>query len=116
MSHILLDRTFRDANPQLEQFSANALGSPQAIVQRHRFNQSDRFSRQLGGPRGSLRSLPPVPAEKVAMPFQEGIGLDNQKRLFPPMDSTCEQHQEHSISLGASRALHLTAEDNELLT
>jgi hypothetical protein len=52
----------------------------------------------------------------VAMPFQEGVGLDNEERLLPPIDSPCEQYQEDPISLGVSRALHLTAEDNELLT
>jgi hypothetical protein len=50
------------------------------------------------------------------MPAEEGLGLDNQERLFPAMGSPCEQDQEQPIRPGTRWALDLTAENDQLLT
>jgi len=48
LSHVFLDGAFGDVNAQFEQFPADALGSPQAIVTRHRFDQSDGLGSNFG--------------------------------------------------------------------
>lgn len=50
------------------------------------------------------------------MPAEERIRLDKEKRLFPPAGCPREYNQDHPICLGAGWALHLAAEDDELLT
>ena len=47
-AHVLLNGAFGDVNAQLEQFSANALGSPQAIVPGHGFDQRDGLGSDFG--------------------------------------------------------------------
>jgi hypothetical protein len=81
-SHVLLDRAFRNANAQFEQLPADALGTPQAIVERYRSDQRDGLERDSRLPRGRLGALPPEPAECLTMPAEESIGLDNVERRF----------------------------------
>ena len=50
------------------------------------------------------------------MPAEEGLGLNNEERLFPTADSPREDDQEHAIGLGTGWTLHLAAEDDQLLT
>ncbi|MGO8951058.1 MAG: hypothetical protein ACLQUY_26070 [Ktedonobacterales bacterium] len=50
------------------------------------------------------------------MPAEKGIRLNNEERLLPTADSSCEQDQEHAIALGTRWALDLTMEHDELLT
>ena len=50
------------------------------------------------------------------MPAEEGLGLDNQERLFPVLGGPREQDQEKSIGPGTCWALDLTMEDDQLLT
>ena len=50
------------------------------------------------------------------MPAEEGIGLHNQQRLFPVPGGPREDDQEQPIGPGTRCALHLTAEDDQLLT
>src|SRR5262245_25173097 len=99
VSQILLDRAFGDVNLQFEQFAPNALGSPQTIIQRHGLNQGDGLGRDFGSPRNRFRTLPPEPAERLAVPVEEGLRLDNEERLFPVTDGTREYDQEHAIAL-----------------
>jgi hypothetical protein len=50
------------------------------------------------------------------MPAEEGLGLNNQERLFPVPGSPREHGQEQSIRPGTRWALDLTAENDHLLT
>lgn len=40
-SHVLLDRSFVDCDPQLEQFALNPLGAPRTVADCYLFNQRD---------------------------------------------------------------------------
>ncbi len=42
-SHVLLDRSLVNLDPELEQFALNPFGSPRSIAHRHFFNQRDSF-------------------------------------------------------------------------
>ena len=46
--HVLLNGTFGDVDAQFEQLPADALSSPQAIVQRHCFDQRDGLGSDFG--------------------------------------------------------------------
>jgi hypothetical protein len=85
---------------QLEEFSSNAFGAQQAIVTGHGFDQRDRLCSDFLMPRSSLRLLPPVPAERLAVPVEEGLGLHNEEHLFPVPDGPRQQKQEESIGPG----------------
>ena len=50
------------------------------------------------------------------MPAEEGIGLNNEERLFPVPDGPRQHDQEESIGPGTRWALHLTAKDDQLLS
>jgi hypothetical protein len=100
---------------QFEQFPADALGSPQVIIAGHGLDQGHRLGRDIGLPRGRFRSLPPVPAEEVAMPAEEGIRLHKEKCLLPSFGRPREYDQEEPISPGTRWALDLTTEDDQRL-
>jgi hypothetical protein len=101
---------------ELEQFTPYPFSAPQAIVPSHGFNQSDGLGRNFGVPSPQVGAPFPVPTKCLPMPAEEGVGLNNIERLFPPMDGAGEEHQEHPIRLGTHPALHLTTESDELLT
>jgi len=42
---VLLDRTLGDADAELEQFTANPLGTPERVIARHPLDQGDRALR-----------------------------------------------------------------------
>jgi len=42
-SHVLLDRALADPQAQFQEFSANALSTPEPIVSGHLLDQGDRF-------------------------------------------------------------------------
>ena len=69
----------------------------------------------LGCLEAALDRSPPEPAERLTMPAEEGIGLHNEKRLFPVPDGSREYDQKQPIGPGTCWALHLTAEDDQLL-
>ena len=50
------------------------------------------------------------------MPPQERLWLNNEQRLFPGPNHSCQKHQEHPIRFGTGRSFHLSAEDNQLLS
>jgi hypothetical protein len=52
----------------------------------------------------------------LAVPPQKCLWLDDEKRLFPGPNGSCQQHQEHPIGLLANRSFDLSAEDNERLS
>jgi hypothetical protein len=56
------------------------------------------------------------PGYEKTMSAEEGIGLNNEERLFPSGDSPCEQYQEHPISLRIGGSFDLTTKDDQLLT
>jgi hypothetical protein len=100
VSHLFLDGAFGDVHAQFEQLPADALGTPQAIVERYRSDQRDGLERDSRLPRGRLGALPPEPAECLTMPAEESIGLHNVERLFPVPDGPCEHDEKETIGPG----------------
>src|SRR5215469_3971179 len=107
---------FPDVNAQLKEFSADALSSPQAIIPGHGFDQRGGLGSHSGLGCCRFEAAPPEPAKCLTMPAEEGVGLNNEERLFPTAGSPCEQHQEHTIGPGTRWALHPTSKDDQRLS
>ena len=57
----------------------------------------------------------PEVGKQVAMPAQQGIGLDNQQGLSPGQQLTGQQHQEQAIFPSEPRLLALSMEHDQLV-
>ncbi len=81
--HILLDRPLAHSQAQFQQFSTNALSSPEPIVLRHLPDQGDRFRgyHRLVGLRLGLAL--PVQAKELPMPSEQGVWLHDHESLLP---------------------------------
>lgn len=75
--HVLLDRALADLDPQLEQFSADAFCAPQKVISGYLLDELDGFWRDARLPLLGFRFAPPVDAEEVAVPAQQGVWLHN---------------------------------------
>ena len=85
-TQVFLYRAFRHGNPELQQLALNALGSPEEVLFRNPLDQINRVLSQLGCVRLGPRSPFPEEAKPLAMPTQESVWLDDQKRLLPVRD------------------------------
>jgi hypothetical protein len=101
--------------PSLSSFPRIRSAPPQAIVAGHGFDHGHRLGTDFGFRGGWFRASPPDPADRLTMPAEEGIGLNNVERLFPTADCSCKQDQEQPIGPGTRWALDLTTEDDQLL-
>lgn len=114
--HVFLDSALGDVDAELEEFAPNAFSTPQTIVPSHALDQGDRLGSNFWLPGSRLGTLTPEPVKEMAMPAEEGVGLDNHERLFPVAGSPCQDDQEQPIRLGRCWALHLTAENEQRLS
>src|SRR5579875_2418789 len=85
LAHVFLDGPLGDADVQLEQLAADALGAPRPVGARYLLDQRDRLRRDARATsRGdALRATTPEEAEEVAMPAQQGVGLHDDEGLPP---------------------------------
>jgi hypothetical protein len=119
-AHVLLGRPLADLDPDLEQFAADTLGTPQLSSRRHVADEVDRLRcqwRRLPRP----RSPPPEQAEAGTMPAQNGLRLDDGDRATPRRQHARADEQLQPVhemelrALGAApRNVDLVAEDGVL--
>jgi hypothetical protein len=113
--HILLDGPFTHPNIQLEEFSTDALRSPEPIVGRHFFDQGNRLGRELRLSCTRLRCVLPEHTAEFTMPSQKRLWLDNEERLFPGPNHFGQEHQEQPVSFPVDGSFHLSTQDVQLL-
>jgi hypothetical protein len=81
-------------------------------------DHSDQFSnlpgdlRTPGAPRP--RFPPPVKPKALAMPFDDGLGFDNDQDLTPPTPESGHDHPEEPISSPQFRSMNRLVEDGKL--
>jgi hypothetical protein len=51
----------------------------------------------------------------LSMPPQQRLWLDNEQRLLPSSNCSCQKHQEHPIHFGACWSFDVSAEDDNRL-
>jgi hypothetical protein len=115
MPHLLLHGTCRDLHAQLEECTTKTLSSPKAILHCHFLDESHGFCGDLWFGRCCSGRVFLVKLESLAMPPQERLWLDDEKRLLPCSSHACQSHQKHAIGARASRSFDLSAQDNQLL-
>jgi len=116
VAHVLLDCPLGEADVQLQGFPADTLGTPEAIGGGHLPDQGDRLGRDLGlaRRRRGPRFPPPVPAEQLPVPAQEGGGLHDQQGLPPGPDAAGQERQQRAVGRGAAGALDAAPQHQEL--
>jgi len=89
-SHVLLNGALADADAYLEQFASDPLCSPQSVVPCHLLNQGHRFRGNPGCERSCPRLVLPIEFEALAMPPKQRLWLDNEQRLLPGLNHSCQ--------------------------
>jgi hypothetical protein len=85
------------------------------VVLGHCVEQEDGLWGHLLFVRGHLCLLLTAEAETLMMPTQKRLWLDNEQRLLPCLNSSCQQYQHSQIRLGASWPLDLSAQEKKLV-
>ncbi len=111
---VCLDGVLGNSQTQLEQFAANAFGSPQPILLRHLLDQRDGLRGELGTTTAIARFELPKETKALAMPAEEGVGLIDEC-FFPVFHATDEEDEPKAIGLRKGRLFDLAIEDHELL-
>jgi len=74
-----LNRSLRDANAELQELAANALGSPESVLGRHALDQSDEIGSDAWlAPTGRARLSTPEAPESLAVPPKQRLRLDQE--------------------------------------
>ena len=112
---VFLDGAFADLKAKFEQFTTDAFRTPQPVFLRHLFDEIDDLLCDAGFAVFLASLEAPVEAEKITMPAQQGIGLDNVERLLPELSTASQPQQAEAVTVGQSGTFDLTVEDDELL-
>src|SRR5215469_5341107 len=97
-------------------FAPDAFSTPQSVVPGHLLDQGDRL---LGDPwceRSSPGLVLPKELEAPSMPSQQRLWLNDTQGLLPGPNHSCQKDQQHAVRFGTDRSLHLSVQNDELLT
>lgn len=101
--HVPLHSALADADPELEELTANALGAPSRVLCRHLSNQSRTRGRAAAQP---PRSASPLPAKSEAMPAEDSGRLHEHRHRSPRGREACCQGHRVSLPGLPPRASH----------
>ena len=101
--------------PQLEEFAADAFGAPGHVFHPHLANEGNGFGCDPGLRCLGLRLAAPDQAEQLAMPAEEGVGLDDKEGLSPEGRRSCQQKKPEAVSIAQLRAFNLAMQDDKLV-
>jgi len=114
--HVLLNGLLAHVNAQLEQFATDPLRTPESILLCHFFDQRHCLFRDFRLRRTCSGFVLPEQPKSLAMPPEERLWLDNEKRLFPGPNHPSQQHQEDPICLHACWSFDLSAQNDKRLS
>ena len=104
-----------DLDSEFHEFATDAFRAPQGILPGHLLDQSDGFGGYPGAPNPvaglELREQP----EALAIPAQEGIGLEDEERFLPTVGPAGEEDDPEAIGLGEAWFLDQVLEEDQLL-
>ena len=104
-----------DLDAQLEEFAADAFGAPGHVFGAHLLDQGDGFGRDPGLRRLGFGLAAPDQAEQPAVPAEESIGLDDEKRLPPEGRRSRQEQEPESVPIAEAGVFDLALEDDQLL-
>jgi hypothetical protein len=114
-AHVSLDGALADADPQLAQLAADALGAPQPVLARQPLDEIDGLLGDAGPPRPRGRSPAPDEPEAGAVPAQQRRRLDDQEGLAPRPDAARDQDQQRPIGPREAWSPRRARQDDQLL-
>jgi len=89
---VLLNRSLADADFELEQLAADALGSPQPVVPGHRLDERKSIDAERTPSRFGRASLPTLEEfETLSVPPEQRAGLHDHKRISPAVRDSGER-------------------------
>ena len=92
--HVLLDRPLAHADAEREQFAADPFGAPQPVGSGHGLDQVDELHAQPPPCPPPPGRMVPEEGEQVAMPAEEGVGLDHREGIAPRGVQPGQEHQD----------------------
>jgi hypothetical protein len=104
-----------DLQTELEQLAPDAFGAPPSILHRHSLEQRDGFLVNATLTSWPLRCVPPEELEPSTVPLEQGVGFDDQQRLFPMRQPTRQHDQETAVKCCEGRVFYLALKDDKLL-
>jgi len=89
LAQVPLDGSLGDGDPELEEFSADALGAPQAVLGAHAADEADDLGREARDA-GRFPPGPPLPeqVETLSVPAKKRVGLDEHEGIAPAAMAT----------------------------
>ena len=95
--HVLLDRPLAHADAEREQFAADPFGAPQPVGRGHGLDQVDELHAQPPPCPPPPGRMVPEEGEQVAMPAEEGVGLDHREGIAPRGVQPGQEHQDKPV-------------------
>src|SRR5580658_1062198 len=104
-AHVPLDRSLRDADAELREFSANAFGSPQPALGRHASDEADDIGSdaRLAWPSRAAYATPEE-TEPRTVPSKHGLRFDQEQSMAPLGKESCEQDEHAALVAAKPRA------------
>lgn len=112
---VALDGAFADVDAQLTQFTTDTFGAPGHVLRFHLLDQSNGLRRDLGLRYLRFGLVSPDQSEQLAMPAEEGIGLDNEEGLSPEWCGSGQENQPDAVLIAELGAFDVALQDDQLL-
>jgi len=109
------DGALGDLQAELLDLAVNAGRAPARILSGHPANEGADLGRCARSSSAAPRRPAPVPPEPLAMPADDGLGLDDGQRLLPSRPAAAQGKPEDSIGRAETRSRLLPSEDSKLL-
>src|SRR5260370_25222933 len=118
IAHPSQDGALRDVEPEHLQLTVDSWRTPSGVVSHHTGDEfAQRFRRRLSaGLKAPARDPLPVHLESGAMPAYDGLGLDNEQRLFPSRPAPPQGDPEEPVMGAEARARMLRRKGSKRLT
>ena len=100
-------------NIQLKQLTPDALRSTESVVCCHFLDQANRLRRNPRFSRMRLGFVLPEQTEKLTVPSEKCLWLNQKERLLPGPCHPGQKHQEQAVRLLVYRSLDLSMKNDE---
>ena len=114
--HGARDGAFGDLKAELLDLAVDARCTPRRMLGGHPANEGSDLRRRARSSSAAPRLPAPVPPEPLAMPADDGLGLDDGERLLPSRPAAAQGKPEESIGRAETRSRLLPSEDSKLLS
>ena len=113
--HQARDRAFGDLKTELPDLAVDARRTPRRVLGSHAAHEGADVVRCGRSSHAPTRCPAPGPPEALAMPADDGLGLDHRERLLLARPPATQRRPEESIERAESRSRVLPSEDGKLL-